>query len=114
MKFAINGFKHANKDVRDAAYNLILNVFKYIGDNVRTYFKELRPVQISALEEGFDRLDGLNEDLNNQKGGKNKNQRAKEEYNNRVNPNQNQGNNKVQGGQYTANDSDEDGILVNL
>ena len=39
MNSAINGFKNANKEVRDAAY------------------KELRPAQINTLEEGFENLE---------------------------------------------------------
>ena len=58
MSYAINGFKNANKEVRDAAYNLIMNIYKYLGGDIRSYFKELRPAQINTLEEGFESLEG--------------------------------------------------------
>jgi len=113
MKFAISGFKHANKDVRDAAYNLILNIYKYIGDNVRNYFKDLRPVQINALDEGFDKLDGLNEELNNNQKG-NKNQKAQEEYNNRqTSPNKAQKQGGSGGGGQGNNSDSDDGNFIN-
>lgn len=59
MKYAINGFKNSNKEVRDAAFSLIMNVYKFIGEGVRSYFKDLRPAQVNMLEEGFENVDGL-------------------------------------------------------
>ena len=54
-----NAFKDPNKEVRDAAFKVIMNVYKYIGDSVRGYFKDLRPALVNVLEEGFENLDGL-------------------------------------------------------
>jgi len=60
MSYAVNAYKDPSKEVRDAAFLVIMDVFRYIGDDVRKYFKELRQAQINALEEGFENLDGLN------------------------------------------------------
>lgn len=60
MNYSISNFKNANKEVRDSAFKLIMNIYRYIGDGVRGYFKDLRPAQVTILEEGFDGLDGLN------------------------------------------------------
>jgi hypothetical protein len=59
MSFAVNGYKNANKDVRDAAYNLLMNVYKYMGADIRGYLKDLRPAQLNTLEEGFENADGV-------------------------------------------------------
>ena len=67
MDYAINSFKNPNKEVRDAAFALIMNSYKYIGDNVRSYFKDLRPAQITTLEEGFEQVDGLNSPVQNKR-----------------------------------------------
>lgn len=61
MAYAINGFKDPNKDVRDASFNLIMNVYKYLGEEIKKYFKDLRQAQINTLEEGFENIDGLNQ-----------------------------------------------------
>ncbi len=71
MDYAINAFKNPNKDVRDASFTLIMNCYKYIGDNVRNYFKDLRPAQITTLEEGFEQIDGLNSPAKNNKKNNN-------------------------------------------
>lgn len=62
ISFAVNGFKNPNKDVRDSALNLIMNIYKFIGDDIKKHFKDLRPAQVSALEEGFDGVEiiGMN------------------------------------------------------
>ena len=65
MDYAINSFKNPNKEVRDASYQLIMNCYKYIGDTIRNHFKDLRPAQITTLEEGFEQLDGLNSPVEN-------------------------------------------------
>jgi hypothetical protein len=59
MSFAINGYKNPNKEVRDGAYNLLMNIYKYMGADIRNYLKELRPAQLNTLEEGFENLDGV-------------------------------------------------------
>jgi hypothetical protein len=59
MTYAINGLKNSNKEVREAALKLIMNIYRFIGDNVRNYYKDLRQPQINMLEEGFEKVDGL-------------------------------------------------------
>jgi hypothetical protein len=60
MTSAISGYKNPNKEVRDAAYNLIMNIYRYMGDGIRSFFKDLRPAQLNLLEEGFENTDGVN------------------------------------------------------
>jgi centrosomal protein CEP104 len=74
MTYAINGYKDPNKDVRDASFNLIMNVYKYLGEGVRKYFKDLRQAQINTLEEGFENIDGLNQYGGNHENDENQNQ----------------------------------------
>lgn len=71
MTYAMNGYKNPNKEVRDAGFNLIMLVYRFIGDGVRGYYKDLRQPQINALEEGFENEDGLNNnpDNRNEEGG---------------------------------------------
>jgi hypothetical protein len=73
VKFAVNGFKNPTKDVRDSAYNLIMNIYKFIGDDIKKHLKDLRPPQVSALEEGFDGVEviGMNSNVNNKQINKN-------------------------------------------
>ena len=85
MEYAVNSYKNPNKEVRDAAYQLIMNCYKYIGDNVKNYFKDLRQPQINTLEDGFDQLDSLNNYVDNTKknvNSKNKKQPKNEEEDN--------------------------------
>ncbi len=65
--FAVNGFKNQNKDVRDSAFNLLMNIYKFIGNDIKKHFKDLRKAQVSALEEGFDGVEiiGMNSKPNN-------------------------------------------------
>ncbi len=81
VKFALNGFKNPNKDVRDSAFNLIMNIYKYIGEDVKKHFKDLRPAQVSTLEEGFDGV----EFIGNNKKGNNKNSLINEKGKNAIN-----------------------------
>ena len=103
VNFAILNFKNPNKDVRDTSYNLLMNIYKYIGDEVKKYFKDLRPPQVSALEEGFDGVEvisipkagrALNSNLINIKNVNNENNNNQKinklsQGNNEVNSNSN-------------------------
>lgn len=75
VKFAVNGFKNPNKDVRDSAFNLLMNIYKFLGDDVKKHFKDLRPAQVSALEDGFDGVEvvGMNKNSNTNNNNNNKN-----------------------------------------
>jgi len=87
VNFAVTGYKNPNKDVRDSAFNLLMNIYRFIGEDVKKYFKDLRPAQVSALEEGFDSVEvvGNNENNNNNKQpNKNSgNSKAKSNMNNK-------------------------------
>lgn len=57
LNFAFNGYKHNNKEVRDEAYKLIMNCYKFVGGTVRGHYDGLRQPQKDLLEEGFEQLD---------------------------------------------------------
>lgn len=98
----MQGYINSNKEVRDAGFKLIMLVYRFIGDSVRNYFRDLRQPQINALEEGFENEDGqghiedmdkhnefMNESKlifdknegNNNKNAQNKNKIEKTNYN---------------------------------
>lgn len=92
VKFAVNGYNNKGKDVRDAAFNLIMKIYQFIGDDIKKYFKDLRPAQISVLEEGFEGVIVDNDNKNNQHKAINKNF-VNEIPNNNPNPKKNINNN---------------------
>lgn len=57
MNLAYNSYKNPNKEVRDAAFSLIMNCYRFLGNEVKAYYNDLRPPQIELLEEGFDKID---------------------------------------------------------
>lgn len=57
LEFAMNSFRHANKDVRNSAFNVVMSTYQFIGGQVRSYFSGLRQAQIEILEEGFEKID---------------------------------------------------------
>jgi hypothetical protein len=59
ISLTVNGYKNPNKEVRDAAFNLLMNIYKYMGADIRAYLKDLRPAQLNTLEEGFENSDGV-------------------------------------------------------
>lgn len=63
MNYTMSAYKDPNKEVRETAYNLILNIYKFIGPDVRNYYKDLRPAQINLLEEAFENIDGFNQEV---------------------------------------------------
>jgi centrosomal protein CEP104 len=84
MSFALNGYKNANKEVRDAAFNLIMNIYKYFGAGIRGHLKDLRPAQLNILEEGFENVDNGGGVGNYQGGGGNESE-GNDEFNNQSN-----------------------------
>eukprot|EP00743_Colponemidia_sp_Colp-15_P004277 GILK01004614.1.p1 GENE.GILK01004614.1~~GILK01004614.1.p1 ORF type:complete len:582 (-),score=111.33 GILK01004614.1:353-1981(-) len=57
MTFAIDGFKNANGDVRNAALKLILAVYPLVGPKkLEPFLSDLRPAQIEMLNAGFESL----------------------------------------------------------
>lgn len=71
MNYSMSAYRDPNKEVREAAFNLIVNIYKYIGADVRNFYKDLRPAQINLLEEAFENMDGLNEEVDNEQEGYN-------------------------------------------
>jgi centrosomal protein CEP104 len=65
ISYSVNAYKDPNKEIREAAFNLIMKIYGYVGDEVRKYFKDLRPAQVKQLEEGFESLDGMNQEVQN-------------------------------------------------
>ena len=61
MTYAIKGYTNPNNFVREAALQLIVNIYKYEGDRVRPYFKDLRPAQVNTIEDALMAVDGLDE-----------------------------------------------------
>ena len=57
MNFAFSGFKNSNKEVRDAGLNLIKNCYKFLGNEVKAYYNDLRQPQRELLDEEFDKID---------------------------------------------------------
>ena len=64
MNYAIKGYMNSQNTVREAALNVIVSVYKFAGDKIRSYFNVLRPAQINTIENALDGVDGLNEPVN--------------------------------------------------
>lgn len=61
MNYAMKGYNNPQVAVRDAALSLIVVLYKFAGDKIRSYFGNLRPAQINNIEDAIAREDGLNE-----------------------------------------------------
>lgn len=59
LTFAVEGFKNSNKEIRDAAHECILELYKVMGSAIKKFLDELRPAQIELLEKGFNDIDGI-------------------------------------------------------
>lgn len=57
LNFAFSNYKSPNKEIRDSAYNLIMNCYKFLGGEIRAYYNDLRQPQKELLEEGFNKID---------------------------------------------------------
>ena len=68
LKYAINGYALNKINVRDAALDIIITLYKYEGEKVHQYFQDsgLRPAQIKTIQDKLDEID-----IN---GNKNKNE----------------------------------------
>lgn len=75
----MNSYKAANKDVRDAAFLLIINIYPYFGESINQYIKDLRKNQIDSLVEQFEKIDMMNSP--NQDNDPNINNNIKDEQN---------------------------------
>jgi hypothetical protein len=68
MNFAIKGYTNPQNTVRESALNLIVSLYKYVGDKVKNYFTTLRPAQIKSIEETLSQINNNvdnNEMVNN-------------------------------------------------
>ncbi len=62
MSYAIKGYTNPQNTVREAALQVIISIYRYEGDKVRPYFKDLRPAQINTIEDALAAIDGLDAD----------------------------------------------------
>ncbi len=62
IEFGLFGLKHQNQDVRAGGFQVILQVYKAIGNKIRSHLTGLRQAQIDMLELSFTDID--------KKGGK--------------------------------------------
>ena len=59
LKYAINGYALNKINVRDAALDIIITLYKYEGEKVHQYFQDsgLRPAQIKTIQDKLDEID---------------------------------------------------------
>jgi hypothetical protein len=64
MDYAVKGYSHSQKNVRDAALKLILTLYKYEGNNIQTYYQNLRQAQINTIEDAIYKMNSGKDDVN--------------------------------------------------
>ena len=66
IKFAIQGYALNKINVRDAALEIIIRLYKYEGEKIHQYFQDsgLRPAQIKTIQDKLDEIDSKNENKN--------------------------------------------------
>ena len=66
LKYALNGYALNKINIRDAALEIIVLLYKYEGEKVHQYFQDsgLRPAQIKAIQDKLDEID-LNKNKKN-------------------------------------------------
>jgi hypothetical protein len=67
LKYALNGYALNKINVRDAALEIIITLYKYEGDRVHQYFQDsgLRPAQIKTIQDKLDEIEINNNKKNN-------------------------------------------------
>jgi centrosomal protein CEP104 len=65
LTFSIEGFKNSSKEIRDNAYNCIIELYRVMGSSIKKFLDDLRPAQIELLEKGFNEVDGIDPDEQN-------------------------------------------------
>ena len=70
LKYALNGYALNKINIRDAALEIIVLLYKYEGEKVHQYFQDsgLRPAQIKAIQDKLDEID-LNKNKKNRNVG---------------------------------------------
>ena len=63
MTYAVKGYNNPQVAVRDSALQLIVILYKFSGDKIRSYYSNLRPAQINNIEDTIAREDGLNDNV---------------------------------------------------
>ena len=66
LRFAGKGLQHALQDVRQPAQRCIVELYKWLGDEVKSQFEGLRPAQIEQLEEALEQVHGVGQTSNTQ------------------------------------------------
>lgn len=62
--FSVAGYKNSNKEIRDNAYNCIIELYRVMGSSMKKFLDDLRPAQVETLERGFNEVDGIDPDEN--------------------------------------------------
>lgn len=57
------GFKNSNKEIRDNAYDCIIEIYRVMGSSIEKFLEDLRPAQLELLKKGFNDVDGVDPDL---------------------------------------------------
>lgn len=60
--FSVAGFKNSNKEIRENAYNCIIELYRVMGSSMKKFLDDLRPAQVELLEKGFNEVDGIDPD----------------------------------------------------
>lgn len=59
LNFALSGYKNSNNEIRNQAYECIIEVYKVMGDSINKFLGDLRPAQVENLKNGFNQVDGI-------------------------------------------------------
>lgn len=62
VEYAVRNIENSNVDVRTAAFNLTLDIYKLVGDKLRGNLTGLRQNQLELLEKEFDAIGGGGDD----------------------------------------------------
>jgi hypothetical protein len=75
IKYAINGYALNKINVRDAALEIIVRLYKYEGEKIHQYFQDsgLRPAQIKTIQDKLDEIDSKNNENKNKENIDNNN-----------------------------------------
>ena len=60
VDYAITGFTNSNSDIRNAAYSLLMSIYKCVGNKLGSVVsdsKSLRPAQVEILQKGFSEVE---------------------------------------------------------